>query len=331
MESRKYLFILLLSLFCLSIPAQSQLEKKSNWTTPERFSSRMAPYGWQDKMKNVTSPIEKKFQKNGSSSVECLQIELKEKSIKKLTVWFPKEMQLGSSRYPLVIMCNGTGVPATTYASVFEHLASWGFIVAGNQNRMSGPGKSTSLTLDFILQENERQGSPFYHHIDTENIGIAGHSQGGAAVFTSVTQWPNGKRFKAAVAESPAHKELANFLNADYDISKINIPLLITASTGKDGFLHDADDGKGNRICSLADMQSEMRDIHAAHPAVPVVIARLSDSKKTHGDNLMESEPYLVAWFSYWLKGDNEAGQAFFGNQPEMSFNKRWQDFQKVP
>lgn len=330
-KRRRFAILSLFLFFCLALTYQGQIERKSDWATPKKMSSIMAPYGWQGRMKNVVSPIEKKFHQNGPATVECLQIELREKSIKKLTVWFPKAMQTDGKRYPMVIMCNGTGVPATTYASVFEHLASWGFIVVGNQNRTSGPGKSTSLSLDFMLQENEKIGSPFYHKIDTASIGIAGHSQGGSAVFTSVTNWANGKRFKAAVAESPAHKELANFLKADYDISKMDIPLLITASTCMDGFLHDPDDGKGNRICSLADMQGEMRDIHAAHPGVPVVIGRLSDSTKYHGDNLMESEPYLAAWFSYWLKGDKEARKAFFGNNPEMKFNKRWQDFQSVP
>lgn len=314
----------------MALTAQGQIERKSDWATPKKMSSNMAPYGRQGRMRNVASPTEKKFHQNGPATAECLQIELREKSIKKLAVWFPKGMRTASKRYPLVVLANGTGVPATAYASVFEHLASWGFIVAGNQNKMSGPGKSTSMTLDFMLQENERPGSPFYHRIDTGNIGVAGHSQGGAAVFTSVTQWPNGRRFKAAVAESPAHKELANFLKADYDISKMDIPLLITASTCMEGFLHDPDDGKGNRICSLADMRGEMKSIHASHPSVPVVIARLSDSTRTHGDNLMESEPYLAAWFSYWLKGDNGAGKAFFGGSPEMKTNSRWRDFDRV-
>ncbi len=283
-------------------------------------------------MKNVVSPIERRFQHNGPYKVSCLQTVLEEKSIKRLTVWYPTDMMKDGRRYPIVVMANGTGVPASAYASVFEHLASWGFIVVGNQNKSSGSGKSTSMSLGFMLSENERAGSPFCHRIDTANIGVAGHSQGGAAVFTSITQWENGKRFKAALAESPAHKELAaNFLKADYDISKVDIPLLVTASTNAKGFIHDADDGKGNRICSLADMRSEMRDIHKAHPSVPVVIARLSDSSKVHGDNLMESEPYLTAWFSYWLKGDKEAGKAFFGDNPEIGSNKRWRDVDRVP
>ena len=53
------------------------------------------------------------------------------------------------------------------------------------------------------------------------------------------------------------------------------------------------------------------------HPTVPVIIARLSDKSKNHGENLMESEPYLASWFAYCLKGDKEAGMAFMGASPE--------------
>lgn len=95
---------------------------------------------------------------------------------KKYEVWYPSEMTDSGKQYPLVIMVNGTGVKASAYKEVFRHLASWGFIVAGNEDAASGNGASSAKTLDFMLQENEKEDSPFYQHIDMENIGIAGHS-----------------------------------------------------------------------------------------------------------------------------------------------------------
>jgi hypothetical protein len=300
---RKALSLWLALFLCLAGGTESCSAQLSNsWhQSTKKFSSRMAPYGWNKKMKNMTSPIERKYHDYGPFAVECLQLASNSKRIKTYSVWMPKVMvsQGSIGRLPLVIMVNGTGVKATSYASVFEHLASWGFIVAGNEDKMAGPGDTSSMTLDLMLKENEHKGSPFYQRIDTANIGITGHSQGGAGVFTAITKYANGRRYKVAVSESPAHKELANFLKSDYDISRVGIPLLITASTGMSGFLHDPDDGKGNRICDIKDMKSDMQIIHKAHPSVPVVIARLADSSKTHGDNLMESEPYLAVWFTY--------------------------------
>lgn len=326
---KKLLFICVSAMMCVSMCAQPQ-NGAFDWQPAGKMSSHMAPYGWQEKLKNVTSSVEKRFQQNGPAEVVCLQMKSDSSFIKKFSVWYPQTMTT-VQRYPLVVMVNGTGVPASAYASVFEHLASWGFIVVGNEDKMSGTDKSTSVTLDLMLQESERQGSPFYHHIDTARIGVAGHSQGGSGVFTAVTQWPNGHYYKAAVALSPVHRELAKTLmNADYDVSKMSIPVFITASTLLNFFLHDPDDGKGNRVCGLADMQEELRLIHEAYPKVPVIIARLSDHERNHGENLMESEPYLAAWFCYWLKGDQEAGKAFMGDNAEIKTNTRWQDVETV-
>ena len=38
-------------------------------------------------------------------------------------------------------------------------------------------------TLDYMLKLNEDPESIFYHKIDTDHIGIAGHSQGGRALI----------------------------------------------------------------------------------------------------------------------------------------------------
>ena len=87
-------------------------------------------------------------------------------------------MKKDSSTYPLVIMVNGTGITASKYKSVFKHLASWGFIVVGNEDENSRTGASTSATLDFMLNLNKDSNSDFYGKIDVNNIGVSGHSQG---------------------------------------------------------------------------------------------------------------------------------------------------------
>ena len=340
MKTKTFLAALLCFGFGIQLYTVCQINNKysntpsvGNWTAVEpahQLPSNMAPYGFLEKMKNVTSPIEKRFQNFGPYKVKCLQTPCNDKKMNIITVFFPEGLETDTSSWPLVIMVNGTGVGASKYASIFEHLASWGFIVAGNEDEMSGSGKSTSVTLDFMLRENARKGSPFYHHIDTTNIGVAGHSQGGAGTFNAIGAMANGKRYKAAFSMSPAHKDLAAVIKSDYDVSKVDKPIVITASTSAEGFLHDADDGKGNRICDISDMRKTLQLIHAAHPTVPVIIARLSDKSKNHGENLMESEPYLASWFAYWLKGDKEAGKAFLGASPEIKNNKRWQDVECI-
>lgn len=109
-------------------------------------------------------------------------------------------------------MANGTGVKASAYAEVFRHLASWGFVVAGNEDEWSWDGGSSSETLAFALRQNADASSVLHGLIDTENIGIAGHSQGGVGAINAVTSQDNGGRYRAMWTASATHAELAEGL-----------------------------------------------------------------------------------------------------------------------
>lgn len=43
---------------------------------------------------------------------------------------------------------------------------------------------------------------------------------------------------------------------------------------------------------------------------------------------LYSGDGYVAAWFLYWLRGDAEAGSAFWGEAPELAVNPNWQDVQ---
>jgi len=64
------------------------------------------------------------------------------------------------------------------YKALFKHLASWGFVVIGNDDGSTGFGKSADETIDLIMAENSNSDSIFYEKLDLDNIGITGHSQG---------------------------------------------------------------------------------------------------------------------------------------------------------
>jgi hypothetical protein len=46
----------------------------------------------------------------------------------------------------------------------------------------------------------------------------------------------------------------------------------------------------------------------------------------TGTDMQYSADGYVTAWFMYWLKGDTEAGTAFFGENAEITANENWQD-----
>jgi len=98
----------------------------SSKTVPEIKSSA------EEKYSSIKSDcaIESKYLKMGEYSVASKTYrEKEEETYFQYKVWYPEEMSGGDKKYPLIVMNNGTGTIDTAYEYVFEHFASWGFIV----------------------------------------------------------------------------------------------------------------------------------------------------------------------------------------------------------
>ncbi len=275
--------------------------------------------------------IEGKYTAMGTLEVSYAEFDAKTEAYKKYEVWYPAEMTDSGKTYPLVIMANGTGVKASQYKEVFRHLASWGFIVAGNEDEDSRTGGSCAETLDFMLAQNEDQSSQFYGKIDGNAIGIAGHSQGGVGAINAVISQENGSRYKAVWTASTTSRYWGQegLLGPEwqYDTSKLNIPTFMVAGTGPAdaGTATDISADEGQGICPL---WSLAEGYHAIPKGVDKVMARLSG--KDHGDMLRYADGYMTAWFMYHLQGDAYAGGAFYGENAEILQNPNWQDTERA-
>ncbi|MEE3488366.1 MAG: alpha/beta hydrolase [Bulleidia sp.] len=261
--------------------------------------------------------IEAKYTALGSHAAEHLELDAGDDVCKKYTVYYPSDMKDGET-YPLVVMVNGTGIKASSYKEVLKHLSSWGFIVFGNEDDNSWSGASTSKTLDDALAQNENTESPLYHRIDTDHIGVGGHSQGGVGTINAVTAQENGSMYKAMWTASTTFHDLSVLLQWPYDVSKVSIPYMMVAGTNAS----DAGDGKDN--AGIAPLSSLNENFDAIPDGVPKVMAR--EKNMDHGDMLRFADGYMTAWFMYWLQGDEEAGKAFFGDSAEILTNPNWQD-----
>lgn len=276
--------------------------------------------------------LESKYTPLGSSPVSYVEYGADNETYGKYEVWYPAELEQTQTVYPLVIMANGTGVKASQYKEVFQHLASWGFIVAGNEDENSRTGASSAATLDFLLRLNKESDSIFYGKVDAEHIGIAGHSQGGVGAINAVTEQPNGNQYKAIYAISATSSYHADELNKNgegwsIDASKIKVPIMMVAGTGAfdagnvDEYQSVLAEGEAQGICPLWWL-NECYD--TISESVPKVTARMAG--KDHGDMLRASDAYMTAWFCYWLKGDADAGRVFSGPNAELLTNSNYQD-----
>lgn len=98
--------------------------------------------------------------------------------------------------------------------------------------------------------------------------------------------------------------------------SKINIPVLLTSSTG------DADI---NLVVNLEQLKSIYDDIPET---VNKVMLRRNNAN--HGDMLYFADGYMTAWFMWQLQNDEEASKAFIGNNAEILNNILYQDIEKI-
>jgi hypothetical protein len=86
-------------------------------------------------------------------------------------------------KYPIITWGNGTCAYPGSYSAVLAHVASHGFVVVASNGRFVANG-AQKKGLDFMFAANEDSASPYYHRLDTTNVGAMGHSQGSGATVT---------------------------------------------------------------------------------------------------------------------------------------------------
>ena len=227
---------------------------------------------------------------------------------KEFVAYYPAELEDSGEPWPAVVFVNGTGVYASKYPALFRHLASWGFIVWGNEEPGTFSGDSADATLSWLLEENENPDSVLYQKVDADCLGLSGHSQGGVGVFNAISEQPNGGLYTCAVSLSPTQEDLAAALNIPYDPSKTIIPTLALAGANSDVITPEGMESLYNKLGG------------------PKAMALRAGTD--HGQMLYSGDGYATAWFLYWLKGDKEAGIAFWGESPELARNPNWQQVQ---
>ena len=229
-----------------------------------------------------------------------------DKPVNQYVIYYPKELE--QDKYPVVVVVNGTGVFANKEKPLLEHLASWGFIVIGNHDGSTWSGRSADLTLDYLLRLNKDKSSIFYQKVDTENIGITGHSQGGVGVFNAIQNNSHSDLYKCAVSISPTEEEMAGLLQMPYNASKTTTPVFLLAGTEND-------------VISIEKLK-EMYGTISSDKAMAV------RTGQQHGEMLYSADGYVTAWFMWYLKGDENAAQAFIGDTPELMTNNLYQNQQ---
>ena len=249
--------------------------------------------------KTYPCPVEQKYHENGPYQVTVHLMD-------DIHVFVPDTVH--NAPLPTVVMVNGTGLKALHYRPVFEHLASWGFIVIGNDDSNAWNGRSAVVSLDKALCQNSMECSPLYQRIDLNRIGVVGHSQGTMGAINAATE---DSRFKVLYAASCPQNSLAEKLGWSYSMKTIFIPTMLVAGTGRI-------DRRISPLDSLLHLAEELPD------TTPMLLGRLKGVE--HRYVLHEGDAYMTAWLRHFLANDADAAAALASDNPEILNNPRWQN-----
>ena len=257
--------------------------------------------------------IEAKYLGDGAYEVSYYE----EKAVQvfeKYEIYYPKELETEDKVYPVIVVCNGTGWKASKSKSVYEHYASWGFIVIATEETYSWNAFGAEMCVVHLQRLNDNQvingkENIFYQKIDFDQAGIIGHSQGGVGVINAITNTEHKNIYRTAVALSPTNKELAEALEWPYNAAQITVPIMLVSGEG----------GGDDWVVTGEGLTAIYDDI----PGDKVMLRRRNTD---HGKTQYSEDGYVTAWFMWQLQGDAEAAKAFAGENPELLNNPLYQD-----
>ena len=258
--------------------------------------------------------IEAAYLRNGPYATSFYE-ETTMQVFEKYAVSYPTELETTEKKYPVIVICNGTGWKGGSLNKAqHQFYASYGFIVIATDETYSWNAFGAEMSIRHLERLNDYQGEAdkpnvFYQKIDLDRVGIVGHSQGGVGVFNAVTNTEHKDIYKAAVAISPTNQLVALALEWPYDVSQIDTPVMLISGAG----------GGDDAVITLEGLNSIYDQIPGEK-----IMARRKDTH--HGITIVSEDGYVMAWFMWQLQGDAEAGKAFTGDNPEIMNNDLYQD-----
>lgn len=97
---------------------------------------------------------------------------------------YPTELGADGLLHPIFLWGPGGGAAPSNYERTFlRPIASHGFVIFSAVS--TGNGQEMIAGLEYLVAENERMGSPFFHKLDLTKVAAGGHSQGSITTFAA--------------------------------------------------------------------------------------------------------------------------------------------------
>jgi hypothetical protein len=167
-------------------------------------------------------------------------------------VFYPIDLGRDGLLHPIFLWgCGGSSTPSQ-YVDHMNRIASHGFVAVADVTTTAADGAPLKASLEWIIAENERTGSVFFHKLDLTQIAAGGHSIGSVNAFelgpdprikTTIHVAGGSLDNDGASALKLTHPTayicseqdlFGNVEKAEADYAVTNVPVFFTVITGSD-------------------------------------------------------------------------------------------------
>ncbi|QDZ25039.1 hypothetical protein HOP50_15g75820 [Chloropicon primus] len=224
-----------------------------------------------------------------------------------VAVYFPTE-EAGSGvlarpntttgTFQAIGFAHGAGSAAEFYTGLYAHVVSHGFVIVSVRNMAPVPaslGDDMCHGLAWILSESLGQGlhgeeSMFYRRVDTDGVGVMGHSMGGGGSLHCAMSWP--AKVKAVAPIHPAPGAPASLIYA---------PMMVAA-------------GALDFVTSPLMVKTAVFD-GSPSPKIMPIMNGVAHREPVNYAGASRWNGYLTAFFTLYLRKDLRASMLVWGEE----------------
>ena len=256
--------------------------------------------------------LEKVYSKMGEYQTNKENIKFEENQKYNFMMFYPKDESNSNEdiKYPVIIFFNNLNRTYEINEPIFNHLASYGFVIITDDNKNSTNGESIKTIIEKINDLNNNQSFILYKKLDINNIGISCHDQSIISLL-KITNYVNLRdKIKSVFCAAPLpqndiilkkyyyfYKNMT-FKNIFF-ISPLNDPIFIDTKYYKDIIMIIPRNTNYNKIL-------------------------IAQRNHTTRDNILwKSDAYHTAWYLSTLKNNETANEIFKENVGEIFINTK--------
>ena len=254
--------------------------------------------------------LEKAYQYPTNTRVFSEDFKVDGESLTEISYYVP-EIENEEDKYPVIIYVNEDGKDVKSYDGILKHLASYGFICVGCNDKATAEGASTKYVYDHLKYINNSSDEYLYNHIDLENIGLYGYVRGGIGAVNAITQYEIPCKALVTISMPSLNYLTGAEFEYLYDPTKINTNWFIGNTEGENELLFN----------STEDTQLLLEQT----PSKAIMATRKNID---YGSAMACFDSYVTMFYITNLNQDEELN-AVFSSEGELSKNTLFSNFNK--